>query len=454
MYKTWMTISETVLSELAQCTDEGRDVRRFSDEAQLIYECFTEGQLLEDSACRLIDKMRSSPVRDDYPYNEPNSLNDIKLARPGNRDVKPLNVNWDSYYDKVYGAWLGRCAGCLLGKPIECWHRERITGLLKETGNYPVKHYISSEIDISLKDKYKVVDMSKDGLAKVCWINNVACAPVDDDTNYTALYLKILENEGCDFTSEKIAEYWLRLLPIYETCTAERVAYKNIVNLILPPMSASHYNAYRELIGAQIRADFFGYVNPGNPEKAAEYAWRDGRVSHVKNGIYGEMFMAAMIARAAVSNDINDIILAGLNEIPKKSRLSEGIEEVLKWHDQKISWEEAIEKIHATWNEKEGHQWCHVISNAVVCVVSLLWGEKDFVKTIGISVMAGFDTDCNAASVGSVIGMIVGAKALPDSWMKPLNNKLLTVVNGMEVCEISDLAKRTYNLAKKLKEFS
>ena len=449
MYAKWMTLSETVLTELAQCKDEGRDVKGYEDEAKIIDECFKEGQIREEHARQLIDKMRSAPVRGDYPYHEPDKLEDIHLARPLNKDHKPKAVDWDAYYNKVYGAWLGRCAGCLLGQPIEGWRRERINGLLKETDNYPVKFYISSDINTSIKNKFQVIDTRQNSSSKINWINNVSCAVSDDDTNYTVLYLKILEDSNLDFSSRKIAESWLALMPIYITCTAERVAYKNVVNLIMPPLSGSYYNAYREWIGAQIRADFFGYVNPGNPKKAAEYAWRDGRVSHIKNGIYGEMFIAAIIAKSAVSSDIKEVISAGLFEIPEESRLTKEIEKVLQWYDQKVSWEEAIDKIHSIWNEKDSHHWCHVIPNAMICVLALLWGENDFIKTIGISICAGFDTDCNAATTGSIMGMILGAEKLPESWIKPLNDRLSSGINGMAVSNISDLAMRTLNLAKK-----
>ncbi|GHT61801.1 hypothetical protein FACS1894109_20580 [Spirochaetia bacterium] len=330
---------------------------------------------------------------------------------------------------------------------MEGWRRARITGLLKDTGNYPVKYYISSDIEKTLREKYEVIDNRKVyGGAKINWINNVSYMPEDDDTNYTILYLKTLEEYGLNFTSDNAAESWLTNVPIFHVCTAERAAYHNLVNLVPPPLSGSYYNAYREWIGAQIRADFFGYICPGDPERAAEYAWRDARISHIKNGIYGEMFCAAMLARAAVSADMKDIIQSGLGEIPEKSRLTEGIKKVFSWHEKGIGWEEALENIHTIYDEANGHHWCHTISNAMICAVSLLWGGGDFEKTIGIAICAGFDTDCNAATAGSIAGMVLGAAALPDKWIKPLNNKVKSGIDGFGLTDISELAERTVKL--------
>ncbi|MDR3248574.1 MAG: ADP-ribosylglycohydrolase family protein, partial [Treponema sp.] len=183
-------------------------------------------------------------------------------------------------------------------------------------------------------------------------------------------------------------------------------------------------------------------------EKAAEYAWRDGRISHVKNGIYGEMFAAAMIAQAAVSQNSKEIILSGLAEVPEKSRLTEGVTKVLSWHGEGITWEAALDRIHELYDESNGHHWCHTISNAMICAAALLWGEGDLEKTIGIAICAGFDTDCNAATTGSVVGMLKGAKALPAKWIKPLNNQLKSGIDGYNFCEISDLAERTTRFIK------
>jgi ADP-ribosylglycohydrolase len=451
MPHAWLTLSETVLIELEQSADEGRDVGSFAGKARSIFDMFRQGRLMEEDAKILIDRIRGAPVAADYPYTEPSDLDLIRKARPAQRE-NPVCFTGDpkSYFDKVYGAWLGRCAGCLLGQPVEGWRRNRITGLLKDTGNYPVKYYISSAIDEHLRSKYEVVDDRQVyGSSKVNWINNVTCMPEDDDTNYTILYLKTLETYGRDFSSEDVVTSWLMNVPILHVCTAERVAYKNFVDLVMPPLSGSFYNAYREWIGAQIRADFFGYINPGDPEKAAEYAWRDARISHIKNGIYGEMFCAAMIARAAVSSDIKDIIRSGLNEVPEQSRLTEGIGRVLAWYSEGITWEAALDHIHQIYDEGNNHHWCHTVSNAMICAAALLWGEGDLEKTIGIALCAGFDTDCNAATVGSITGMAAGASKLPEKWIKPLNNKVKSGIDGFGVTELPELAERTVALAFK-----
>jgi ADP-ribosylglycohydrolase len=306
---------------------------------------------------------------------------------------------------------------------------------------------MSSDVAQEIIDKYQIRNRGQVyGGTCINWINNVKHMVEDDDMNYTIVGLDILEKYGYDFTPDDVAESWLMNLPILHLCTAERIAYKNLINLVMPPYSASYRNVYREWIGAQIRADFFGYANPGNTQMAAEMAWRDGSVSHVKNGIYGEMWVAAMLAAAAVTDDIEEIVLAGLAEIPEKSRLAEDIRRVIAWKKEAIHWEAAVDLIHRQYNESNPHHWCHTNSNAMIVALGLLFGERDFEKSIGIAVSAAFDTDCNGATVGSIIGMIHGAKALPDKWIAPLNDLIRSGVDGYGLIKLSELAERTVDI--------
>ena len=221
------------------------------------------------------------------------------------------------------------------------------------------------------------------------------------------------------------------------------MAYCNFVKGYEPPESAVYKNPFREWIGAQIRGDYFGYINPGNPEKAAEMAWRDASISHVKNGIYGEMFVSAMIAVAAATDNIEDIIKGGLAQIPHTSRLYEEITSVLEDYKKGVSQKQAFETIHKKYDEYTGHGWCHTISNAMIVAAALLYGKGDYGKSICMAVETGFDTDCNGATVGSVLGMANGIDSIPEYWKKPINDTLHTSIFGVGTVKISDMAKKT-----------
>jgi ADP-ribosylglycohydrolase len=447
--QAWMKYAKHLRIELKQAEEEGKDIEGLEAEIADIQALDEHDPAREARAIRLLDRTERLPVREGFPYAEPSDLEAIRAERPMRRP-SPLPAPSDERLrDKLYGAWLGRSAGCLLGKPIEGWKQDRLTGFLRDTDNYPAAAYLSSDVPGVIKEKYQVGDAIPGyGVHKLSWINNVSHMVEDDDMNYTIISLAVMERFGFDFAPDDVADAWLMNLPFLHTFTAERVAYKNLLNGIDPPRSAMHRNMYREWIGAQIRADFFGYVNPGNTELAAELAWRDASVSHAKNGIYGAMWVAAMLAAAAATDDLEDIVRAGLGEIPERSRLSEAILAVLDWKREGIDWEQAIQRIHERFDDHDPHDWCHAISNAMIVAFGLLFGEGDFERSIGLAVTAAFDTDCNGATVGSIVGMIQGAAALPSRWIAPLNDTIQSGVGGFAVIRLSELADRTAALAK------
>ena len=451
--------------EAKQSTNEGRDVQaiqsRLDEYAQQSPNLSESAR--EDLAGKLIDVIQTIPIRPDFPYDEPNDLIEIKLARPVSpvmalnqqqADQVDQNDQADSQlFDRIYGAWLGRCVGCLLGIPVEFWPRPRFYGLLRDISNYPISRYISSELDEDIREKYNVRDTAWIyDVAEASWINNIKHMPEDDDINYVILALRLLEREGRDFTMESVAARWLTDLPLFHTFTAERIAYANIANRVWPPHSATWRNPCREGIGAQIRGDFFGYINPGNPEQAADMAWRDASISHVKNGIYGEMFVAAMLAAAGRGQwDAEGLIRSGLSQIPARSRYAAAIEQVIAWKNEGLGWEQVIDRIHSLYDETEEYDSLYVIPNAMVVCTGILYGELDFEKSICIAVMGSFDKDCNGATVGSVLGLVHGAARLSEKWVKPLNDQVFSGVGGSGLIHISELAKRTAAIVRKMK---
>jgi ADP-ribosylglycohydrolase len=270
----------------------------------------------------------------------------------------------------------------------------------------------------------------------------------DDDMDYTILGLSYLERFGLGFTSQDVANAWLGGVPYYLVYTAEREAYRNLVNGLRPPQSATYRNPYREWIGAQIRADAFGYVAPGWPEQGAEFAYRDASVSHVKNGTYGEMWVAAMLAVALVSDDLDEVLAAGLAEIPAHCRLAEAVHDTAAARRKHATWQAAWDDLMGRYGHYHG---VHTINNAVIVLLGLLYGELDLGRTVSIAVMGGFDTDCNGATAGSIVGAMLGMRRLPQRWVAPLHDRLTSIVAGYHDNRISDLAQRTLAVAKQVR---
>ena len=159
--------------------------------------------------------------------------------------------------------------------------------------------------------------------------------------------------------------------------------------------------------------------------------------------LYGEMFVAAMLATAAITNDIKQIILGGLAQIPSTSRLYEAISDVMAGFEKGVSQKECFDDIHNRYDEYTAHGWCHTISNAMIVAASLLYGGGDFGKSICMAVETGFDTDCNGATVGSILGMANGISSIDDVWKKPINNKLHTSNFGVGTINITDAVELT-----------
>lgn len=453
----WAIYAKELYLEWMQARDEGKDVMAYEEICKSISDTAMREDRLVDSTHELAlavrRKLLEAPVLENYSYVEPSDLAGIRECKPSRRHhFQPLvmdTMDEAAVKDKLAGAWIGRISGCLLGKPLEIMMSEPIDVVLKGTNNYPLHRYLMySELTDLVKDQ---IAYDKRESWQNCWADTIGgTAPIDDDTNYTVFAMKLLENYGKDFRPNDVLEAWLCWLPMFSTCTAERIAYRNAASGLYAPETATYLNPYREWIGAQIRGDFFGYVNMGNTELAAEMAWRDASISHVKNGIYGEMFVAAMIAAAGVCDDVMTVVEAGLDEIPLASRLRRDIEKVITWYNEGCSETEIIKHIHETYNEKVWHGWCHTNANTMVVVMALLYGKKDFGKSICLAVQAAFDTDCNGATVGSIVGMLVGAQKIPAYWYEIYNQRLSTSIMGYNMVTVPQLVEQTLCVMRKI----
>lgn len=342
-----------------------------------------------------------------------------------------------NYLEKVYAGFIGMNAGIRLGAPVEptIWTYERIERTYGDITNY-VKEFI-----------------------------NFAA---DDDVNGPVYFLRALydEDQKEGLKPQHVAKAWLNYAREgvgmfwwggYGTST-EHTAYLNLINGIDAPKSGSiEQNGIilAEQIGGQIFIDTWGLVLPNNIEKAADYAMIAASVSHDGEGLNGARFIAACISKAFNEKDPMKIVEAGLEVIPEESTYSKVTQAVIDFYKKHpTDFRQCMKYLEENWGYDKYRGVCHIIPNAGVCVLSLLYGEGDFNRTIEIATMCGWDTDCNAGNVGTIMGVACGLKGIKSCYRNPINDSVvLSGISGyLNILDIptysKELAILGYKLAK------
>jgi ADP-ribosylglycohydrolase len=371
------------------------------------------------------------------PANEEEALG----ARPPNQEEalapQPAVPSQEAAYDRVLGAWTGRAAGCLLGKPVEKIPRQGIREILTTQGRWPLDDWFTAK---GLPDEVAARWPWNRRSAPTSLAENIDGMPEDDDLNFPMLALDLVERRGTAFSTDDVADAWLAGLPGGRVFTAERVAYRNLLLGESAPRTATRHNPFREWIGAQIRTDLYGWVHPGDAVAAARLAWTDARLSHVRNGVYGAMFVAAACATALVSDDVDEVVAHGLSVVPAQSRYAEAIALGVELGRSDRTTEDALDAVH----DRYGHlHWVHVLNNAALVAYALTASRGDFETAITTVVMGGWDTDSNGATVGSITGALAGAARLPSRWVEPLRNRVASSLPGFDGIGLDALAERT-----------
>ena len=347
---------------------------------------------------------------------------------------------------RIRAAWEGRISGCILGKPVEVLSFQQghdgLSVYLEDMGALPLRDYVPLE-EGSLVDE----------LGRACCRGHIVRAEPDDDINYTVLALMVLEEKGLAFDTADVARAWLRLVPAGTTWTAERAAYRALldnmadefVNGAQPgfDLVACSANDYNDWIGAQIRADLYGWVCPGRPGLAAELARRDASLSHRGDGLYGAMFVAALGALIPATPDLGSALDAALTEIPKNCAAAAAV----RFGRSLAGVEDAVARLHA---EYEDLPPVHTLNNLALVAWALCSADGGFSAAIGDAVAAGWDTDCNGATVGGLMGL-AGAE-IPAHWTRPWAGRVGVSLAGHSELALDDLVARTVAVAHTLGE--
>ena len=236
-------------------------------------------------------------------------------------------------------------------------------------------------------------------------------------------FAKVLDDKGLGATTEDFGAMFKDAQ--YSLWHANLAGRRNLRRGIPATLSGTpKYNAHANDIDFQIESDFIGLMVPGLPRAANDIAWRAGRVMNYGDGIYGGMFVGCMYSAGFFEKDPRRVVEAGLACIPAKSPYGLLIADLLAWVRQyPADWKKVWQMIEDKWDRRdpcpEGALKPFNIDaklNGSYIALGLLYGNRDFGKTIEIATRAGQDSDCNPASAGGILGVMLGYRAIPDEW--------------------------------------
>ncbi|CAL9635203.1 hypothetical protein SUDANB1_06182 [Streptomyces sp. enrichment culture] len=444
---TWVQPEDLIGHELRQAAQDGREPKAVAARwraaggpeapAAAGASPTPASRYLRRLAEDLLDELADLPstLADD----EPTDLDRIKAACPD--WPEPVDTPAGTTPHRLEAAWLGRAAGCLLGKPVEKLPLDAIRRLARATGNWPLTAYFTARgVPADLLEEHPWNRRS----ASTSLAENIDGMPEDDDLDYPLINLVLLQRHGRSFTTTDVARTWLDELPAGRTFTAERVAYRNLLKGLEPPYTARHRNPFREWIGALIRADVHGWTNPGRPAAAAGQAHRDATLTHTANGVYAAMFTAAVIATAATGDhDVHTCLRTGLTVVPPRSRLAHAVRQAVQLAHEHPDFDTVVDALRATYAGT--HHWVHAVPNTALIAAALTHADGDFDGSVCRAVSGGWDTDSNGATAGSVAGLLAGhPAALPGRWTAPLKNRLSTSVGDFNGIGFDTLAHLTH----------
>lgn len=343
-------------------------------------------------------------------------------GRMRNKDM--ISLDEERYMDKIRGAWLGKMVGVSLGIPTEFKFTNRIGS--------------PEEVPVWTPDTIKK-------------------AFIEDDLYIPFAYMQVLKEKGIDVAPKEMTislypygfEFWGSHYEIYEKGVA-------------PPDSGHpNQNRWADGLSYSFAGDYSGLIAMGQPNVPIELADKYGRLLVYGDGIFGGMYIGAMYSEALINDNLEEIIQAGLDAVPKESWLYETISDTIKWYketpdDFEAVWYKIMEKYF--WNEKYNWiEWPYggridganmdTKVNCAFITLALLYGDYNVETTLETAIRLGGDSDCNPSNALGILFTTLGYSSIDQKYKEGLDlEEKFRYVN----ITFDEAAELTYFLAKEV----
>ena len=294
-------------------------------------------------------------------------------------------ITQDDLVDKIQGGLLGQILGNLNGLPHEFKY-------FNEPGD--VKEYIPS-----LPDGGRT----------------------DDDTDIEWVHIYFMQKyDTLYLSSDQIVEAWKSNMnrKIY----AGGYYARQLMDIGLkPPQTGKQiFNPFAHFnLAGSFLSEAYGMISPGMPQTAAKIGTYYTSIQVEGGSLQVTQLVTSMISMAFFMYDIEGIIKTSIMALDKNSELSRTVDSVMKWYyrypdDYALTREKIKNNYYTTsFPEKINDVPYNVSLTNTACVIAgLLYGQGDFAESLRIIFNLGWDADCNAATAGTILGVMKGRE-----WM-------------------------------------
>lgn len=246
-------------------------------------------------------------------------------------------------------------------------------------------------------------------------------ARTDDDTDFEWLYIYEMQKKREVFLDpEYIANIWIEHVNDGVWFSNRFARYLMDIGFKPPYTGYTEFNPWAEFnISGQFLCETFGLIAPAMPQTAAKIGLNYTTVAINSEPAQTTQLFTTMIATAFVESDMDKIIDAGVAALDNKSIIKQIITDIRQWYKEnpadwrktRILLKEKYMKEGGRLRDRNGYEF-----NTGAIIAALLYGNGDFAESIKLSFNLGWDADCNAATVGTILGTIKGYR-----WMMTQN---------------------------------
>ena len=311
------------------------------------------------------------------------------------------------YKDKLKGFWLGSC--------IANW-----TGLPTENRRTDFPFFTDADFGPDKKYDY-VLDQDPWG--------------ADDDTDIEYVYQHAIEQyKNYNLTGKQISAEWKDHIGLPLLWVSNLAALGQMQNGAVPPATSfPENNPMWDMIDAQLTTEIFGAFSPGRPDVALEISHLPIRTTAYLHSEWAAEFYIIMYSYAAIvdpslslKNQVIWMAEQARKRVPDWSYIADMYDFVKAAYDTNIDkddWEKTRDEVAQRYqhNITAGYHYKYPWDSGInfaASIISLLYGEGDYKKTIKIGSMCGWDSDNPTATWGGLLGLLYGHKELQKHFDK------------------------------------